>query len=531
MDSTTSLERSSAPARAGHVPRWLRLALCTLLFAYPGLWLQYIAGDTVIHLVFAETAADGHFFDYNPGESCAGETSPGYMLLLAGAQVVLGQGALVLFVKALGFASWYSLLFVVFRVTRQLLASSSEVWAWAVVATVGLMPGSVANAVLGMENVVFALWFWCWLWCALHHRWFVSARAGAGVEFGLGAALGFASWLRPEALPLALVAVAVRAWSLRGLAIVRPTAWFTTGVGLGNAGLWAFTLLTLGHSPYGAGAARVQESADLWLGTLPVSFRFSARLLAYGCFTLPALVSFVASLRRLAFRTRVTAPSSALEALDGLAVQTLAFVVLFSTVFPSVHLARYTLFLWPMLAIHGARGLQLLAPRFGHLLAARALVALGCVLGFVYAYETRVRLGMARGHTVSEVRAAYENRTQRTSELLASMGEPARSTVVVGVVEAQLRYFVDSRITVRSLDGLLDERMKQFTHFGQIDTLGYLKDRNVEYLLEHPDALSTRRFSYSALRALPPGAQVTIEGVSFTSIGPDVTRVTRATRS
>src|ERR1043165_3629172 len=118
MDFTSSLVGTSSELRSGQVPRWLRIALCVLLFIYPGLWLQYIAGDTVIHLVFAETAAAGRFFDYNPGESCAGETSPGYMLLLAAAQVVLGQSAVVLFVKALGFACWYGLLFVVFRVTR-----------------------------------------------------------------------------------------------------------------------------------------------------------------------------------------------------------------------------------------------------------------------------------------------------------------------------------------------------------------------------------------------------------------------------
>jgi hypothetical protein len=209
-----------------------------------------------------------------------------------------------------------------------------------------------------------------------------------------------------------------------------------------------------------------------------------------------------------------------------LAVAVLVLGVLFSTVFPSFHLARYTLFAWPMLAIHAARGLQLIVPRLWPTRAHWGVALSACALLLAYTVETRARLAMPRGHTLSEVLAAPANRVAATDALLQSMAAQSSKPVVVGTVEVQLRYFVDSRVTVRSLDGLLDERMSRFSHRGALDGLAYLRDRHVEYLLEHPDSLSTPELSYAALQALPVGGRLTTGGMTFTRITRDVTRVT-----
>lgn len=511
------------PRTAARLPRWARVLFGSCLAAFPALWLQYLAGDTVIHLVFAESAAAGRFFEYNPGESCAGETSPGYMLLLAGAHVLGGANALVLLVKGLGLVCWYALLYVVFRVARTLLVQRHEGWAWAVVSAVGLMPGSVANAVMGMENVVFALAMWLWLWAALHTQWFSRTLSATG-EVGFGALLGLSAWLRPEALPFAVAAMLTRVWSLRGKPSLGPSLWCSCGLGLGLLPLWAFTQATLGHSPYGAGVARAAVYADLWLGPLPVSFKFGARLLIYACLSLPALVSLAECARALlSGKHRVTGEHD--HIFTSLGVQLLVFALLFSTVFPSVHLARYTLFLWPMLALHAARGLQLCQPRLGERGLVLGSLVLAGALALVYGFEVRARLQTARGYTLREVQDAPNNRARYTDELLSSLNEEAQRDVVVALIEVQLRYFVDSRVTVRSLNGLLDERMTQFSHEGELDTVGYLKDRGVGYLLEYPDYLSTERFSYAQLKALPLGGQLRFDDVIFERLRGPATRV------
>lgn len=517
------LARCTVPPRtAARPPRWARVLLGSCLAAFPALWVQYLAGDTVIHLVFAESAADGRFFEYNPGELCSGETSPGYMLLLAVAHVLVGANWLVLLVKGLGLVCWYALLYFVFRVARTLLVGQHEGWSWAVVSAVGLMPGSVANAVMGMENVVFALALWLWLWAALHKQWFSRARSATG-EMGFGALLGLSAWLRPEALPFAVAAILTRVWSLRGKPSLGPSLWCSCGLGLGLLPLWAFTQATLGHSPYGAGVARAAVYADLWLGQLPVSFKFGARLLIYACLSLPALVSIAECARALWSGNRVTGEHSHL--FTSLGVQLLVFALLFSTVFPSVHLARYTLFLWPMLALHAARGLRLCQQRLGERGFALGSLVLASALALVYGFEVRARLQTARGYTLREVQDAPKSRARYTDELLSSLNEEARRDVVVALIEVQLRYFVDSRVTVRSLNGLLDERMTRFSHAGELDTVGYLKDRGVGYLLEYPDYLSTQRFSYAELKALPLGGRLRIDDVGFERLSGPATRV------
>ena len=49
--------------------------------AEPFVFSGAFAGDAEVHMFFMESAAAGRFFEFNPGETVSGETSPGYMLL------------------------------------------------------------------------------------------------------------------------------------------------------------------------------------------------------------------------------------------------------------------------------------------------------------------------------------------------------------------------------------------------------------------------------------------------------------------
>ena len=124
-----------------------------------------------------------------------------------------------------------------------------------------------------------------------------------------------------------------------------------------------------------------------------------------------------------------------------------------------------------------------------------------------------------------DVAYAPEQRQARTDRLIEALGNPATLPLTVGTAEVQLRYFLDERIVVRSLDGLLDERLGAYYDRGVFDVLGYLKDRKVEYLVQYPDLPSLGGFSYAALRHMSVGDVAVFGDVRFTRVSPWATRV------
>ena len=93
--------------------RFLLLAAAAAVLLYPLAYADVYAGDAVIHLIYAENAARGHFYEFNLGEVTAGVTSTGYMLLLAGLFRLLPAPLVPIAAKLLGALAWFaSLAFV-----------------------------------------------------------------------------------------------------------------------------------------------------------------------------------------------------------------------------------------------------------------------------------------------------------------------------------------------------------------------------------------------------------------------------------
>ncbi len=84
--SETTLARRSRAYLLGAV-----VAASVLWFFY--LTVQYywiFGGDPEIHIIFAKNFLSGHVLEFNPGFKSGGETSPLYMLLVAGMMGLMG---------------------------------------------------------------------------------------------------------------------------------------------------------------------------------------------------------------------------------------------------------------------------------------------------------------------------------------------------------------------------------------------------------------------------------------------------------
>src|SRR5262245_59030962 len=145
----------------------ISIAVVALVSCSP--WIGYIAGDTVIHFIFAEHALDGYWFQFNLGLASGGETSPLYMAALMPFAKLLGLSGLPYAVICLGLIGWVLLCLLVYDVARGL---GIPPWhSCAAALALALMPGSARNSVLGMENVWLGVLLLGWTWFIIRWDW------------------------------------------------------------------------------------------------------------------------------------------------------------------------------------------------------------------------------------------------------------------------------------------------------------------------------------------------------------------------
>jgi len=509
-------------------------ALAVLVALLPCAFFGFMAGDAVIHLIFAENALRGDWLAFNPGEHSGGETSFAYMLAVMALWKLLGQSLVPYAMIAVCSVAWLATLAVGWRLVKDWYPRSEWPWLWLLIT--GTMPGSIFNSVLGMENVLLAPAVMGLLWAA--HRWDAIAKPlSPAMELAVASGLGMLTWLRPEAL---FLAAGILAWRLviqarsghwtaavirGGVSGVIVLAWF--------AALFAVFVALSGLMPFSGGVARLNMSASDGIvlgGVMPLHTKMASRFLAYA----PLTAMFALGVRRwlksgqsdLVHRGTV-----------GLAIFLVGmFAALYSTILPTAHLARYTIFLWPLVALVGTYGVAeswsgwsaRLSPWVPRLMLAAALGA----LGLVYAYEFRLRHTMLRGqHPLTAVRDARANRPAATSALLKELETDGPLPVSVGFIEVQMRYFFDDRILVRTMDGIVDNRFNSFVHRtpgGVIyDYTGFFKAVRLDYIAEYLDLNpAADDWSPAILERMPPGSTASHDGVEFQRLPGRMTRLT-----
>lgn len=158
------------------------------------------------------------------------------------------------------------------------------------------------------------------------------------------------------------------------------------------------------------------------------------------------------------------------------------------------------------------------------LVAAAALV----LLGGVFAYEALLRRALGSPYMLQTSMAAQDRRRARTSDFLQALEMTGDRPISVALVEVQLRYFLDGRVVVRSLDGRTDGHLLDFASRTGVDYPGYLRDRQVEVLIEFPP-IPGAEWPLSDLLDLPANGRIERGGLVFQRIGSTgAVRIVRA---
>ena len=530
MEKSTHLPASDrAVAKA---QRWwamsetrLRLLIAAGVLAvllYPAAYIGMYAGDSVIHLVYAENAANGDFFEFNVGEKSSGVTSPGYMLLVAALYRLAPEPFYVpAIVKGLNLLIWYGLAALVFLTARRLLPARP--WAYAVALIAGLLPGSAYNSTIGMENGIFAFLVMLSIYWIVRWGWLSPDRpVRPSREVLLGTLLGVAGWLRPEGLLVAPMVIAYRAFMFRSAltsfgAVARFLVLPSLPFLLVAVGLVLFHFSETGDLLPSSGLSRVALSSTdaYFFGPLWFIPKFTVRLVYYLPITGFWLVgNWVVLSRRWTSGTNI-------EAL--LLAVFWVFFVLYSTVLGSVHLSRYVIFIMPMMVIVAGIGAKWTWSKAARVLGmdlrpvlAVAFVLSGVGLAAVFAVETHMRRDLASRSELSRAMRAPEARQEFSDDLMTSLGYPSELPVSLAYQEVQVRYWLDSRFVVRSLDGRVDKTLLRYIHRGNYDHIGYIKERQIRFVMETVNYNQDRGiWSLSRLDGLESGEAMSREGLLF----------------
>lgn len=529
-----SEEGTTFPSRifAGmSVGRLLIIGACIAVFLSPFTYIGNYAGDSQVHLIYGENAAQGNFFEFNPGEKSPGVTSPGYMLLVAAAFRVFPDILVPASLKLANLLFWYGLLWVFFLTARRLLSSTG----WAVLATLaaGLLPGSVYNATIGMENGIFAFIVFLWVYLAIRARWFLTSPGIAQPsrkELGLGALMGLACWIRPEGLIVAVIALSYRTIGSvqsknRFALTMKRSAVFLLPFAAVTGCLAYFHWSQTGYLIPTSGLSRILmsnvASDSFSLGPIFVSTKFSVRLAAYFPLTFLWLLANWALLKRL----------GAHEESDGsvgfLVLLFWAAFILYSTILGSLHLSRYVIFAMPAMVLVGMMAAKWMwegNPPKERLVsyAPRCVLAVFVLaLGGVFLLETNLRTQLDAQTSLWKSMSAPGERESFSNELYQQLGQPQELPISIALQEVQARYWLDDRFVVRSLDGRVDPRLLSYAGNSGIDHVGYIRDRKVRFLLDTPNYnRDLDVWSLRSLDELPPEASISHQGLTFSRLSP-----------
>jgi hypothetical protein len=484
--------------RADTQPWLAENVLYAALAAVALVWIAFLVsrfcwifgGDPEIHLIFARNFLHGGLLEFNPGLKTGGETSPLYMLMVAGGYILLGS-ATAYGMKAVAYLALAGICCLAFVANT----SAPVPRRWLYVLLLASMPFFVFQASLGMENMLFAAAV-----VTLVHVRYRGADRLLTLTFPVVMPVLFL--LRPEAVFVALwlgcLALAER--RIKDLLIVVASVGITyalyvllnryTGVETHNAGLmraYLSTLISIRMSLAGH---------DIFVST---------RALLGMCYALPFLAY-------AGFRHR------ALLRLDWLTLGALFCVPAVLHVFnvlPNTQFSRYFLFEYAVL-------LYVFASRFLATLEGAALAAIGLVTLLFAGAEIYSRATAPAFNVADSIRETSPEAVAAYSDSLIAALHPKVLPVSIATQEVQLRGRLDNRFVVWSLDGITDFHLGNHLRNGYVDHFGYIRDRHIEFVLglqdynRDPHAPSLLDFQPGVARALR-----CIEGLRLEPTGVD----------
>lgn len=495
---------------------WLRwLLFLAVLYSLP--FAGHYAGDAQIHLVYGENAAHGHWFEFNLGEKSAGVTSPGFMVLVALLDRVLMPWFVPYAVKFIDYVCWLGMICLSHKAGTILIRHRHAGPATAFLVT--LFPGSTYNSLVGMEAPVFGVIVLGWFVRSTKRGW-LNPKRQADFDPVAVALLAAACWLRPEGLVLAGVALVARAWTVLAGSGKLSQRIALIGLEMGCVAIAALAVIAFqriqtGHWLPSSGLSRVLFGSQhgLQWGLLIVNTKVAERLIQYAPLTILWLAGSPVLLRQ-ALRDGLSAGLPVLVSW--------LFFAAYSTALGSAHLARYLVFVMPFYALTAVAGLAHVGGEDGSG-SRRAIwwwrlsvtTAIAWMVG-VFGVEMYLRFNLGDPLEILAVQRAAGDRRMVSDEMLVRLGSPSRRPVVLAYQEVQVRYRLDQRFVIRSLDGRTDSLLLTYVHDGNFDHLGYLAARDVDFIMEIPNYNRDRHlWSLASLDALSVNSQITRAGLTI----------------
>ena len=498
-------------------------------------WWGLFSGDAEIHLAYARNLLRGYPLQFNLHMTNSGDTSMGFTLIVALILRIFGAVLAPVIIEILCLLSLYFTALVTFLIGKELGIRSP--WREVAAILVLWLPGNAYSALYGTENVLFAALGCFFIYGIIRVKWYDQPGSASILEDAfLGIAAGVLFWLRPEAVPLICILLFVRVIAAIGF----KRSWRSETIRIG-----AFVLLFViailayiaifrhyaGEMPYGAGKARrlfSMYNESVWFYGVSINVKVLTRIASYFTITLPALVIGIIALTRryfnLAVRLRVLV-------FAGVFFSFLAAYVF--NLLPSVHFARYSIFIWPYGIILAVFCLQSIGDATW-LKPAYYSVVLGvfifCFVSTVV-FETWLRLkliGEYPCHTLERVERVPQQRDQVSATLATQLGLPVGAPATLALTEVQARYELNDNFTIISLDGITDARFISYFCGDWVDHDGYLIDTRVDFVLSFPNFnIDKTKWALADLLNLPVGQSLVRPGIVYTRIQPYIVRVRR----
>jgi hypothetical protein len=467
----------------------------------------------------------------------SGETSMGFMLIVALIMRIVGAAFTPVAIKLLGLVSLYLTAFAIWLIAKEVGVRSP--WRESLAILLLWFPGNAFAANYGMENTFFAALSCFFVWAVILAGWYKEeGSCSIPIDIALGVFAGALFWLRPETVPLIAILLLARfAGAVKFKRIwssgIRGSVVFSVAFAILIYAYVAIYRHYSGEMPYGAGQIRriwsLQDSIRV-LG-VPINLKILARIAGYFTVTVPAFFIGLIALTRRHFDWGIR-----LKILTIWAIFFGFFSAYLFDLLPTLQFSRYSAFVWPYGFLLSALCLQTIVDNGWFSKPVNVICILTILLCFfgAVAFETYKRINLDKGtgqaalQNVQWYKIVPERREALSATMAKTLGIPAGTPATLAYQEVQVRYELTDNFTIIPLDGLTDSRFFHYFCGKWVDHDGYLIDTKVDYVMEFPDYnIDKTRWSLEDLLKLQVGQSLVRPGIIYTRIQPDAVRVQR----
>ena len=470
-------------------------ALVVIVIIVEAPFLAYLAGDAQVHLTVAESFAQGRPFQFNPGDpQIMLSTSPFWMMMLTVLFHVFGY-LTPLALKAVCVVCWASATLLLWKVVTEICQ-----WPFGRRALfVGIWLSNtaiVANALGGLENVLsIAQLLLLYLGCVrgIH-------KPSWQRSLGMGLLLGWTILTRLDCGLFACVCVCslfltefLTTTGSQRKQVLAHFVFVALVSGLFILPWYAYQYSATGSLLSFSALARLyggrRTSWEILKGRLyfdpKAVFTLVTVFLPLTCGVVVALQRWGRGLLRSPFGQQLSLTYSTFAA----ASIVVTGILFYSFGVGADHFGRYFLPVFPFFFLLGFQGVWAwcdgVSAKYKRLSAWVLAVAM-CylILGSGVDYYRRVFLNVYYSPDLMRIVRAPQDRTRYTDQFLANLGVPTTNHIDIAVSEVQLRYYVDDRIHVSSLDGRGSGQILRYIdkYTGVPDFQGYLEETRPDFV-------------------------------------------------